>query len=76
LFSSKTKKAVFFFENLNSNAHVEDAKEEVRNEYQRHVDDNEHTACMMLASISPKLQRKHENMDTHTMIMYLKELFD
>jgi hypothetical protein len=66
----------FFLENLNSNAHVEDAEEEVRNEYQRHVDDDEHTACMMLSNISPKLQRKYENMDIHTMIMYLEELFD
>jgi hypothetical protein len=30
----------------------------------------------MLASLSPKLQRQHENMDVHTMIMRLKKLFD
>jgi len=30
----------------------------------------------MLVSLSPKLQRQHENMDVHTMIMRLKKLFD
>jgi hypothetical protein len=30
----------------------------------------------MLASKSPELQRQNENMDAHTMIMHLKELFD
>ena len=31
---------------------------------------------MILASISPELQKQHEHMDAHTMIMHLKELFD
>jgi len=26
--------------------------------------------------MSPELQRQHENMDAHTMIMHLKELFE
>ena len=30
----------------------------------------------MLASLSPELQRQHENMDAHTMIIHLKKLFD
>ena len=30
----------------------------------------------MLASMSPELQRHYENMDVHTMIKHLKELFD
>jgi len=30
----------------------------------------------MLASMSPEFQRQHENMDIHTIIMHLKELFD
>jgi hypothetical protein len=31
---------------------------------------------VMLASMSPKLQRHYENMNVHIMIMHLKELFD
>ena len=30
----------------------------------------------MLVSMSPELQRHYENMNVHTMIMHLKELFD
>ena len=30
----------------------------------------------MLASIPSELQRQHENMDAHIIIMHLKELFD
>jgi len=26
--------------------------------------------------LSPKLQRQHENMDAHTMIMHVKDLFE
>jgi hypothetical protein len=32
-----------------SNAPVEDVEEKVRNEYQCHVDDDEHATCVMLA---------------------------
>jgi len=31
---------------------------------------------VMLVSMSPELQRHYENMNVHTMIMHLKELFD
>jgi hypothetical protein len=30
----------------------------------------------MLANMSPKLQRQHENIDAHTIILYHRELFD
>ena len=30
----------------------------------------------MLASMPPKLQRQHDNMNVYTMITHLKELFD
>jgi hypothetical protein len=30
----------------------------------------------MLVNMTPEIQRQHENMNTHTMIMHLKELFD
>jgi hypothetical protein len=31
---------------------------------------------MMLASMSHELQRQHENMNTFTIIIHIKELFD
>jgi hypothetical protein len=48
---------LYILENPISNALAKDAEEEVRNEHQRHVDDDEQTACVILASMSPKLQR-------------------
>jgi hypothetical protein len=46
------------------------------NEHQRHIDENKQVVCVMLASMSPELQRQHENMNVYIMIMHLKELFD
>jgi len=73
--SQARKKKLYILENPISNALAKDAEEEVRNEHQRNVDDDEQTACVMLASMSPELQRQHENMDAHIIIIH-KELFD
>jgi len=54
----------------------EDADEEVRNTYQHYIDDDEHVACVMLASMRLELQTQHKNMDAYTMIIHLKKLFD
>jgi len=72
LFSSKTKR-LFVLENTILNAPAEDTKEKVMNEHQCYVDDDEQVVCVMLANISHELQRLHENIDFHTMIMHLKE---
>ncbi|KAJ8768917.1 hypothetical protein K2173_023912 [Erythroxylum novogranatense] len=52
-----------------------DATDEEWEKYQRYIDDNEQATCVMLACMSPELQRQHENMDAPTMILHLKELF-
>jgi hypothetical protein len=67
---------LYVLENPILNAPAEDAEEEVMNEYQCYVDIDEQIVCVMLASISSELQRQHENMDAHIIIMHLKELFD
>ena len=72
----KQEKKLYIFENPVPNAPAKDVEEEVRNEHQRHVNDNDQAVYVMLASMSPELQRQHENMDAHTMIMHLKELFE
>ena len=54
----------------------EDADREVRNTYQNHIDDDDQVVYVMLVSMTPRLQRHDENMDAHTMIMHLKELFN
>ena len=53
LFSSKKKK-LYILENPISNARAKDVEEEVRNEHQHHVNDDEQTTCVMLASDTTK----------------------
>jgi hypothetical protein len=48
---------LYVLENLIPLASNDDVDEEVRNEYQCHIHDDEHVACVMLASITPELQR-------------------
>jgi hypothetical protein len=44
----KQKKRLYVLENQISNAHAKDAEEEVRNEHQRHVDDDEQITILKL----------------------------
>ena len=43
--------------------------------YQKHLDDSIIAACIMLASMSPGLQKQHEAMTAYDIITHLKELF-
>ena len=44
--------------------------------YQKHADDMDVACCIMLASMSPELQKQHEHMDAPTILLHLKELFE
>ncbi|KAJ8761802.1 hypothetical protein K2173_004651 [Erythroxylum novogranatense] len=54
---------------------AQDATNESWKYYQSHIDDNEQVVCLMLASMSPKLQRQHENINAREMFLHLQELF-
>ena len=43
--------------------------------YKQHLDDTIITACIMLASMSPGLQKQHEAMTPYDVVAHLKELF-
>ena len=43
--------------------------------YQKHLDDSIIAACIMVASISPGLQKQHVAMTTYDIVAHLKELF-
>ena len=43
--------------------------------YQHHIDDDEQGARLMLANMTSILEKQHENMDVHIIIIHLKELF-
>ncbi|XP_017982345.1 PREDICTED: uncharacterized protein LOC108663260 [Theobroma cacao] len=55
---------------------VIDANAEDKEAYPYHKDDNDQAACVMLASMTPELQKQHEHMDVQSMILHLKEMFD
>ena len=48
----------------------------VKDTYQKHSDDSKSVCCLMLASMSPDLQKKHEDMNDFTMLNHLKALYD
>ena len=54
----------------------EDATDKVLDEIQKHKADSEAATCIMLASMNAELQKQHEHMDAHTIIVHLLELFD
>ena len=55
---------------------VEDATEEQALAFQKHRDDNDVTISVMLASMTPELQKLYEHMDAHTIMYRMKEFFD
>ncbi|KAL8135558.1 hypothetical protein AgCh_010263 [Apium graveolens] len=44
--------------------------------YRRWIDDANVAQCIMLASMNIELQKQHEHMDAHTILMNLQELYD
>ena len=44
--------------------------------YQKHIDDDTDVTCLMLATMSPELQKQHEHMDACVMIEHLKRMFE
>ena len=48
----------------------------VKDAYQKHSNDFESVYCLMLASMSPNLQKQHEDMNAFTMLNHLKALYD
>ena len=52
-----------------------DAFVRVQIAYQKHPDDSIIAACIMLASMSPGLQKQHEAMTTYDIVAHLKKLF-
>ena len=48
----------------------------VKDAYHKHSDDYESICCLMLASMSPDLQKQYEDMNAFTMLNHLKALYD
>jgi hypothetical protein len=48
----------------------------VRRAYEKHSNDSLEVSYLMLATISSNLQKHYENVDAHTMIEELREMFE
>ncbi|KAJ8770248.1 hypothetical protein K2173_012657 [Erythroxylum novogranatense] len=53
-----------------------DASDEDQKAYCKHLKDSDMSTCIMLASMSPELQKQHESLDANTIMFHLRELFD
>ena len=53
----------------------EDATEEEKATYRMWQNDSLTVKCIILASMTNELQRQHDSMDTHSILLNLKELY-
>ena len=53
-----------------------DASDSDHRAYQKHIADSEMASCIMLASMTTKLQMQQETMEAYDIVIHLKELFD
>ena len=52
-----------------------DAFDEDQNAYHKHLNDNVIATCIMLTSMSPVLQKQHEALIAHAIVIHMKKLF-
>ncbi|KAL8104297.1 hypothetical protein AgCh_028499 [Apium graveolens] len=61
------KKAIGWFSDAHNDEYVV---------YRKWIDDANVAQCIMLAFMNIELQKQHEHMDAHTILMHLQELYD
>ncbi|VFQ62648.1 unnamed protein product [Cuscuta campestris] len=47
----------------------------IKDTYEKHVDDDNQVACLMLATMTSDLQKHHESMKAYDMIIHLRQLY-
>ncbi|KAK8534691.1 hypothetical protein V6N13_081124 [Hibiscus sabdariffa] len=47
-----------------------------KDKFEKHMDDMLDVSCLMLATMSPELQKQHEDMNAYDMIQNLKEIYE
>ncbi|VFQ92992.1 unnamed protein product [Cuscuta campestris] len=47
----------------------------IKDTYEKHVDDDNQVACLMLAMMTSDLQEHHESMKAYDMIIHLRQLY-
>ncbi len=54
---------------------VTNASKAIRDAYSKYSDNSMDVACLILATMTPELQKQHEFMEAYEMIEHLKQLF-
>ncbi|XP_074577493.1 uncharacterized protein LOC141833884 [Curcuma longa] len=72
----KAEKLAYVLDDLPPEPLAADVTDDQRLVHQKHLADSDLASCIMLASMSPNLQKQHEHMDAFTIIYHLRELFD
>ena len=71
----KAERIAYVLDGPLQESHVVDASDKDHNTYQKHLVDNVIATYIMLTSMSPELQKQHEFLTAHVIIIHLKELF-
>ncbi|OMO97034.1 hypothetical protein CCACVL1_04694 [Corchorus capsularis] len=71
----KQERKLYVLEEPLSEEPLASAPRAERDAYKKHQDDALDVACLMLATMTPDLQKHHEEMDAFDMIKHLKQLY-
>lgn len=67
----KQDKKEYFLDTQYPDEPVENTSATDRSAYEKHMNDSLDVSCLMLATMSSKIQKKYEDIDAHTIIMRL-----
>ena len=71
----RSKKILFILDEAIPEVPPMDAPNEVYMAYNRYKDADEMATCLMLAWMSPELQKQHEHLNAQEILVHLQELF-
>ena len=71
----RSEKALFVLDEVAPEVPPVDASNEILVNYNRYRDAEEVATCLMLASMTPDLQKQNENMNAQEILVHLQELF-
>ncbi|KAL8132005.1 hypothetical protein AgCh_007768 [Apium graveolens] len=72
----RVEKLEYVFDSPKPTEPASDAHNDEHVVYRKWIDDANVAQCIMLPSMNIELQKQHEHMDAHTILMHLQELYD
>ncbi|KAK8685959.1 hypothetical protein V6N13_124987 [Hibiscus sabdariffa] len=72
----KQERKEYVIEELVPDEPAANAPRDDKEDFKKHIDDMLDVTCLMLATMSPELQKQHEDMNAYDMIQNLKEIYE